>query len=76
MARRTASVLNAFLRGVCSDNFESGDQHALQDVLFHYFTDAPRGDNDSNSDSEFSEDDTFHGPVIMKTMPFLSITLQ
>ena len=32
MTRRTASALNAFLHGVCSDNFESGDQHALQDT--------------------------------------------
>ena len=67
MARRTASALNAFLHGVCSDDFESGDQHALQDVFFDYFTDELRSNNDStNSDSDSSEDDTIHGPAIMR----------
>ena len=36
MATRTASVLNAFLHCVSSEDFDSGDQHALQDVFRQY----------------------------------------
>ena len=65
MARRTTSALNAFLHSVCLDDFKSGDQHALQDVFFDYLTDVPRSNNDSNSNSDFS-DDTIHGPTSMR----------
>ena len=60
------SALNAFLHGVCSDNFESRDQYALEDIFFDYITDASCGNNGSNTDSDFSEDDIFHGPAIMR----------
>ena len=66
MARRTASALNAFLHGVCSDDFDPGDQDALQDVLLDYFTDTAPGDNDSDSEFDLSDDDTCDGHTIMR----------
>ena len=67
MARRTASALNAFLHGVCSDDFNPGDQDALQDVLLDYFTDPTPGDNDdSDSESDLSDDNTSDEHAIMR----------
>ena len=37
MATGTASVSNAFLHCVSSEDFDSGDQHALQDNFRQYF---------------------------------------
>ena len=59
MAWKTASALNALLHGVCSTDFNPGDQEGLQDVLLDYFTDSVHvttnsGSSDEDSDSETS----------------------
>ena len=57
MAQRTAMALNAFLHGVCSDDFDSNDQEALQDVLLDYFTDSVPGNDDSDSEFDSSDEE-------------------
>ena len=52
MARRTAKALNAFIHGVCLEDFDPADQNALQDVLLDYFTEPVHRDSDDNSDIE------------------------
>ena len=52
MARRTATVLNVFLHGVSSEDFDSADQDTLQDVLFDYFADAAPSDKENYSESD------------------------
>ena len=55
MARRTATVLNAFLHSVSSEDFNPADQDALQDVLLDYFADATSSDKENDSESDCSD---------------------